>query len=492
MVQRDRRRFGQEAVEYDSTQDALKGASKMVGQMGQQALHKEKALADADAANRINAADREAMTFTEDHKIKWSKDPRNKEAHSEYTSGLREIYERNREGIDPVGLSTYNGFSTGRQQKGNLSSTSWEIDQNEKNIYTAVESNVETNLDRSYEYGRSGDLQGALQAYRDSNETLAVTGQNLDPQQQSKLLKGYESDSMAKFLDGTIESNPYQTMEYLKNEQVTTSLGSGEAVDEVRSKAEKKIKAMDGVEKALKEKGGVYTKEKLNELSNANMRLASEFTTFDFTEKNGIVKAKNGDVDTIDDIMAFRSNVNTLHKEGGMSDAEFKKYQHKSGLAVMQKVRGSNMKRSLFGKAFGYADGNERTVSFIDSEAPDAPDFEKSQIYERVYNRVKQRNEGSPDKISMEDTNTKSVNEVDTIVEEEVRSYYSSRYPKIRNKDTSALLGANKLDLYNSKANNSEGISFSNTGYKEEYLDGKWFDVLRDKAGNVIDQSEAL
>jgi hypothetical protein len=164
----------------------------------------------------------------------------------------------------------------------------------------------------------------------------------------------------------------------------------------------------------------------------------------------------------------------------------------KSSLAVMQKVRGSNMKRGLLGRTFGYADGNERVVSYIDEEVQNVPDFEKAQIYERVYSRVKQRNEGLNDPISMEDTKTSSTDVVDQIVEEEVRSYYKSNYPRARNKDANAILGSSRLNLFNSQANNSEGLTFSQSGYSEEFIDGKWYDVLRDSTGKIIDKSEAL
>ena len=189
----------------------------------------------------MSEANIQAMEFTQKWRVDNEADPRNPQAIAEYKQGIKDIYSQYSEGISIQNRPKWAEVSSKLWGKNAENNMAWAYKQEVVNAENSINKSKANNIEVAGQLGSIGDVEGALDLYKDSRAGLYAFGEGIFSEQKlTKMLDDYESEYMESVLGGMLESNPQRAKEFLNDPRVKESLRSVDREKTLTDLADKK------------------------------------------------------------------------------------------------------------------------------------------------------------------------------------------------------------------------------------------------------------
>jgi len=248
--QRAERHIVDTAVVPHSNADLFKSIGRTAEKLGTTVSNLAKEAQDkgdlAAMNESMSEANMQAMEFTQAWRVENEGKPRDPQATAKYNQGMRDIYAGHSDKISFQNKGKWSEVSsklTGRSQENNLA---WGYKQEVVNAETSINKSRENNLIVGAQLGAIGDIDKALEVYRDSRDGLIAFGQGIfSSERMTEILDDYEADYMEAVLGGMLETDPAKAKEFLNRKDVQEALRSPERKETLSDLADNKQTEMD-------------------------------------------------------------------------------------------------------------------------------------------------------------------------------------------------------------------------------------------------------
>lgn len=184
----------------------------------------------------------ESDKFVQEWRLANQANPDNEDAKAQLQSGLQEIYDRYGSTIGPIAKMDWDVTVNKINSAYEMSNNQWAMAQRAKNTKLDVAEGMNANFELARNYGRSGNLAGALGDYANSYAQLSqYAEQNMGATEARQLLENYDEDFLTNYLNGLAEVDANAALETLKNPQVAEVFAGKDSEEIVRKIINKQI-----------------------------------------------------------------------------------------------------------------------------------------------------------------------------------------------------------------------------------------------------------
>lgn len=217
------------ALYADALKPAVQNANKIF--MDQQRIK----IATKSTQARIDADD-----YVKQMRLQFQGNPDSPEFKQAIQSGLKDIFDRYGEDIDPMAKGEWNLTTNKMTGAYELSNNDWIINQREENAKLDVAENINANLKLARRAGSGGNWQAGVEDFKNSYAQLFDYAQkNMGETNARKLLKDYEQQYMTSFINGMAESNPSAALKALEQPEIADMIGDEQAQKTVKQLVKK-------------------------------------------------------------------------------------------------------------------------------------------------------------------------------------------------------------------------------------------------------------
>ena len=171
----------------------------------------------------------ESDKFVQEWRLANQANPDNEDAKAQLQSGLQEIYGRYGNNIDPIAKMDWDVTVNKINSAYEIANNQWAINQRAQNAKIDVAENINTNFEKAYEYGKSGDYVSALAELGVSHGQLESYGNSsLGSVETQQLLSDYKKDYLKHFIGGQMMTDPEGAISILEDKQIKNILSDAE------------------------------------------------------------------------------------------------------------------------------------------------------------------------------------------------------------------------------------------------------------------------
>lgn len=349
------------------------------------------------------------------------------------------------------------------------------------------------------------EAKAELNSAYNSRFDMDSNGNNIYTASQIKSIEETYDDRNLNGVKGFIDDKMFMddnAIKSLKTEMLDDKNGFMEKEDLTSSQYNEVIKYIKSYETATKqvEKKKKLAPEEQEILIKNAITLETIYDDMKLTQDKdtGKTSIKNEEYQDVNSLIDFRTRVDELYKEGGLSDATYIKYKADTNRALINMVESEDS--GFSGEQWFEKSTSNRMANMINTKLKTASDVDRAMIFESAYKDMISK------KISPDSSDNSDKAKVDRITQESIMGYLGDVEPAMaytmardNSEYGSFLTRDGVIDFFTPKdkkegelAINPDGFSIPTGGYSLEYKDGKLMSILRDSSGNILDESEAM
>jgi len=172
--------------------------------------------------------------------------PRDPESLAKLDQSYRKIYGQYSDSVSMNGRGKWTELSQKMIGRAKEQNVAWGINQEIVNAENSINNSRANNLTVATQLGTVGNIDQALQLFKDSKAGLSAFGEGIFSEEKlTELMDDYESDFMEAFIGGQLSTDPEGAKELLGRQDVKDSLQSKERTKTLSDLAEKRQIEMD-------------------------------------------------------------------------------------------------------------------------------------------------------------------------------------------------------------------------------------------------------